>query len=84
MFIIPLYVALIAYAIFLAVFFIFSLANVYHVYSTGTFTFTSVTITLLVTLWCLAVLGITFFTLIDVNWSTNIVLFGPYSLISFQ
>lgn len=84
MIIIPLYILLVGYLIFLAIFFIFSLANVYHIYSTGTFTFTSLSVTLLVAIWCLGVLGITFLSLMDINWTMNIVFLGPGGLISFQ
>ncbi|MDQ5931400.1 MAG: hypothetical protein QG607_101 [Patescibacteria group bacterium] len=84
MFSIPLYFILVLYFIFLAIFFVFSAANVYHVYSTGTFTIPSLTITTLVSAFCVFVLFITFTNLIAINWSTSILFFGPAGVISFQ
>lgn len=84
MFSIPFYFVLIAYFIFLAIFFLFSAANVYHIYSTGTFTFPSIAVTTLVSALCILILFVTFTNLISVNWNTSLVFFGPSGIISFQ
>lgn len=84
MFSIPLYFILVLYFIFLAIFLIFSAANVYHVYSTGTFTLPSLTITTLVSAFCVFILFVTFTNLIGVNWNAEALFFGPAGVISFQ
>lgn len=84
MFSIPLYFILVAYFIFLAIFFLFSAANVYHIYSTGTFTFPAIGVTAIVSAFCVLILFITFTNLISVNWDASLVFFGPSGIISFQ
>lgn len=84
MFSIPFYFILVAYFIFLGIFFLFSAANVYHIYSTGTFTLPAITITSIVSALCILILFATFTNIISVNWSAVVVFFGPGGIVSFQ
>ena len=84
MFSIPFYFILVAYFIFLAIFFLFSTANVYHIYSTGTFTIPAVLVTTIVSALCVVILFGTFTNIISVNWNALVVFFGPGSIVSFQ
>jgi len=80
----PFFFILIAYFIFLVVFFIFSGANVYHIYSTGTFTLPALAVTAIVSFACVSILALTFSNLIGLDWNTTIVLFSDIGIISFQ
>lgn len=84
MFSIPFYFILIAYFLYLAIFFLFSIANVYHIYSTGTFTFPAIAVTSIVSAICVAILFLTFTNLVGINWSATVEFFGPGGIISFQ
>lgn len=84
MFSIPFFALLVAYLIFLAVFVIFSIANVYHLYHTGTFTFAAVTVTILTTVWVLLVLGATIPVIMSVDWNTSVVFMGNGGFVTFE
>ncbi len=81
---IPLWAFLTAYLVFLLIFLLFSFANVYHIYSTGTFTFAAGVITVLVSAWCLVILAATYTAIVAINWNVNAVFFGPGGLLIFQ
>ncbi len=84
MFSIPFYFILIAYFIYLAIFFIFSSVNVYHIYSTGTFTIPAMIVTSVVSILCVLILFATFTSLMAVNWDAVMVFFGPAGFITFE
>ncbi len=84
MFSIPFYFILIAYFLYLAIFLIFSIANVYHIYASGTFTFPAIAVTTIVSLICVAILFVTFMNVASINWGTVIVFFGPGGILSFE
>lgn len=73
---IPLYVFLLIYLIFLAVFAGFSLVNVYHIIMSASFTLASFMITFFVSLLTVLTLYYTWFLLKDVDWQTAIILFN--------
>lgn len=73
-----------AYLIFLVIFAIFSAANVYHIYSTGTFTAAAALVTTIVIVWCLLVLVATYLGLLGVNWQSATTFFGSGSLLNFN
>lgn len=83
MFSVPLSYFLIAYLIFLLIFVIFSVANVYHIYSTGTFTAAAALITTIVIVWCLLVLIATYLGLLNVDWQSSATFFGSNGLLNF-
>ncbi|MCX6781364.1 MAG: hypothetical protein NT003_04625 [Candidatus Magasanikbacteria bacterium] len=80
----PFYYILFAYLIFLAIFFIFSFANISHLYATGTFTLPAFAVTSIVSIWCVLILGATLVSLANVNWNTTVVLLGPAGFVTFQ
>lgn len=80
----PFFFILIAYVIFLIIFFIFSGANVYHIYSTGTFTLPALAVTTLVSFVCVSILALTYVNLIGLDWNISVVLFSDLGFISFQ
>lgn len=84
MFSIPFYFVLLAYLLYLAIFFIFSFANVYHIYSTGTFTVPAIIITAIVSFACVGILIVTLMNVATINWNTAVVFFGPGGIISFE
>ncbi len=85
MFSFPFYFILIAYFLYLAIFLIFSAANVYHIYSTGTFTMPAIIVTSITSILCILILALTFTNLIGINWDTLIVFLGPSGdLITFE
>ncbi|MBP9731968.1 MAG: hypothetical protein KBD29_00715 [Candidatus Magasanikbacteria bacterium] len=71
----PLYIFLFIYLAFLCVFIIFSTINLYHIFSTGTFTLASFTVTLVIALLAIATLYITWQQVSTVNWSQSFILF---------
>ena len=81
---IPVFVFLIAYLLYLFIFLLFSLANVYHIVSTGTFTGVAFVVTAIPTAGCIAVLVTTYYMLVDINWYSNLILLGPGGFVLFQ
>lgn len=81
---IPLFIFLAIYCIYLLFFLLFSAANVYHIYSTATFTAPAVLITVGVSLWCMMILAATFIAITGVDWQTTLVLLGNQGLITIQ
>jgi hypothetical protein len=81
---IPLFVFLICYLAYLLLFIIFSVANVYHLISTGTFTFAACAVTAFTAAWCALVLIFTYVSLAGMNWHSNLILFGPGGFMLFQ
>lgn len=81
---IPFVILLVLYAIFLLIFFIFSAANVYHLYHTGTFTFPAIVVTIITALWCVLVLLATIPVIMSVDWNAAVVFFGPGGAITFE
>ncbi|HLC69628.1 MAG TPA: hypothetical protein VJH75_01125 [Patescibacteria group bacterium] len=84
----PLYVLLLLYFLFLAIFIIFSCINLWHVYSTGNLTFTSFAVTVIVGIATILVLYATWTLLQDIVWTERFTLwnndwitgsFSPYS-----
>ena len=84
MFSFPFAALLVAYAIFIVIFLIFSAANVYHIYHTGTFTIVAAAVTIIVSVWSLLVLVATIPVIMGIDWGTAVVLFGPGGTISFE
>ena len=84
MFSIPLYIFLAAFLIYFVFFLLFSAANVYHIYSTATFTMPALVITLWVSLWCIVIVAATFVAVSGVDWQSSIVFLGSNGIISFQ
>ena len=80
----PLYFFLAIFLLYFLFFIFFSAANVYHIYSTATFTVPALFVTGGVVLWCLFVLSATFLAVNETNWQTSLVLLGPAGIISFQ
>ncbi|MCF6277016.1 MAG: hypothetical protein L3J07_04215 [Candidatus Magasanikbacteria bacterium] len=76
MIIVPLYFALFAYLLFLVGFVVLFLLNVYHIVSTGTFSFWSLAVTFFTLISITLVLYLTWFLLQDVNWQAPIIEFG--------
>ncbi len=71
----PLYILLIAYAIFLIIFFIFFITNLLHIIFTGTTTFSSFIATFIVmTLTALTIYG-TWYYLQNTDWAQPVTLF---------
>lgn len=84
MFSFPLWAFLVVYAIFLVVFLIFSFANAYHLYATGTFTTAAFFVTLLVSAWCLIILATTYNATAAIDWNESAIFFGPGGTLVFQ
>lgn len=84
MFSIPLFILLALYLIFLVIFFLFSFANVYHIYSTGTFTLPVFFITFLVGIWCLLILLATYYYTNSVDWQLHLTFFGPGGMVAIE
>ncbi len=76
MFTIPLYILLIAYAVFLGIFFIFFIINLLHIVLTGTTTFTSFIATLLVVGLTIFTLFATWYYLQNTDWTQTVTLFN--------
>lgn len=81
---IPLYFFLGVYLLYLLFFLLFSLANVYHLITTGTFTTPAFIITALTSAWCITILAYTYYVLSTVNWFSNLILFSPGGTVLFQ
>lgn len=73
MLIIPLYTLLIIYAVFLLVFFTFFTINVWHIFFTGTNTFNSFLVTLIVVALSAATLFGTWYFLQGVDWQQPLI-----------
>ena len=76
---IPLYFLLLAYGIAVVIFVIFFAVNVYHIVSTGTFTYAATVMTSLIIGLSIFVLIITILLLRDVSWSQSVTLWGGTS-----
>jgi hypothetical protein len=68
----PLYIFLIAYFVFLGIFFIFLFINITHLTNTGTLTLASFAVSVLVCAFIAYVLYTTYFLLLPINWSETI------------
>lgn len=84
MFSVPLYIFLIAFALFVIIFILFSIANVYHIVSTATFTFPVAFVTVLTVAWCFSIVLLTYIGTNEANWSADMLVLGPNGLISFE
>ena len=73
---IPLYIILFLYLIFLAIFAVFSLINIYHIVMSASFTLVSFVITFLVGVLTVLTLFFTWQLLVDVYWQTPILIFN--------
>lgn len=71
----PLYILLFIYLVFLCIFIIFSTINLYHIFSTGTFTLASFTVTLVISLLAITTLYITWQQASTIDWSQSFILF---------
>lgn len=72
----PVYTLLFLYLIFLTIFAIFSIVNVYHVVVTGTFTLASFFITFFVSVLTVITLYFTWHLLKDIDWQQPMTLFN--------
>jgi hypothetical protein len=73
---IPLYIILFLYLIFLAIFAVFSLINIYHIVMSASFTLASFVITFFVFILTVLTLFFTWYLLQDVYWQTPILIFN--------
>ena len=69
---IPLYFILFIYLVFLTVFFIFAVANIYHIVTSAAFTLSSFFVTFLIFALAAFTLYSTWFLLQDVSWTVSI------------
>ena len=75
MLIVPLYIFLFIYLIFLAIFAAFSLVNIYHIIMSASFTLSSFVISFFISILTILTLYFTWYLLIDVNWKETIIFF---------
>ncbi len=73
---IPLYVLLFVYLAFLVGFVVLFLLNIYHIVSTGTFSFWPLAFTFITFVFISLVLYLTWFLLQDINWQAPFLQFG--------
>ncbi len=73
---IPLYILLIAYAIFLIIFFVFFITNLLHIVLTGTTTFTSFIATFIVAALSAVTIYATWYYLQNTDWMQPITIFN--------
>ena len=76
---IPLYSLLIIFTIFLAIFFIFLIINVYHIVASASFTLPSFVVTFFVTATSLLILYGTWFLLQGIDWQQPLIDLGGFS-----
>jgi hypothetical protein len=71
----PLYILLIIYLAFLAMFVIFTLINIGHLFQTASLTFTSLFFTIVVISATLIIVWLTWYFLQGVNWHASLTIF---------
>lgn len=76
---IPLYFFLVAYGIFLLIFFAFAAINLYHVYTTGTFTGAMLLISTFLAVMTAVTLIVTGFFIAQTDWSEIFVIGKRYA-----
>ncbi len=77
MIIISFYVILFLYAFFLLAFLIFTMINIGHLVSTGTFTTTSFAATFLFITYSVIILGLTWFQVAEIDWQQQVTIWNP-------
>jgi hypothetical protein len=73
---IPLYTLLFAYLLFLAIFFVFSMINFYHIIVTASFTFASFVVTFIIFTLTVLTFYFTWQLLMEIDWQAPIIVFN--------
>ena len=72
---VPLYVFLFIYLLFLTVFVVFTVINLYHIFASASFTLASFAMSFFIFASTVMVFYVTFQLLVDVNWQQTVTLF---------
>lgn len=71
------YVTLFIYFFFLLAFVIFTMINIGHLISTGTFTTTSFAATFIFIVYTIIILGLTWFQIANIDWQQQVTIWDP-------